>query len=199
MGFFSKDSETKNLVKGVNMKNLAITGVILTLIFTLMIVFTGCGCFMSPAQEHAKLGAELFYEGRFDEAIEECNKAIELDPNLPDGYGIRAWIYNQMEQYDLAIPDFTKALELDPSYVSDYADRAWAYVHTGQFDLAIADCNTAIELDPDLARAYMSRGMAYKAQGKKAEAIADLEKFISLSDNPEYIELARSEIEELSG
>jgi len=181
------------------MKKLAITSVTLTLIFTLMIVFTGCGCFMSAAQEYAKRGAELFYEGRFEEAIVECNKAIELNPNLPDGYGIRAWIYNQTEQYDLAIPDFTKALELDPNYVGDYADRAWAYVHTGQFDLAMADCNKAIELDPDFARAYMSRALAYKAQDRKAEAIADFEKFISLSDNPEWIEQARSEIEALSG
>jgi len=199
MGFFSKDSETNKLVRGVNMKILVRTGVILTLIFTCIIVFTGCGCFMSAAQEHAKRGAELFYEGRFEEAMVECNKAIEADPNLPDGYGIRAWIYNETGQYDLAIPDFTRALELDPGYVSDYADRARAYVNTGQFDLAIADCNTAIELDPDLARSYMFRAQAYMGQGKKTEALADCEKVLEITDDPRLVEGAEALIAELSG
>jgi len=199
MGFFSKDSGPKNLVRGVNMKILVGIGVILTLIFTCIIVFTGCGCFMSAAQEHAKRGAELFYEGRFEEAIVECIKAIELDPNLPDGYGIRAWIYNETGQYDLAIPDFTRALELDPDYISDYVNRAQAYINTGQFDLAIADCDEAIRRDSNYDLAYMRRAQAYMGQGKKTEALADCEKVLEITDDPRLVEGAEALIAELSG
>ena len=73
-----------------------------------------------------------------------------------------------------------------------------AYLNKGQYDLAIADLSKAIELDPSLAEAYGNRAWAYKKQGKKAEAIADFEKFITLTDNPQWIEMARQQIEELS-
>ena len=76
--------------------------------------------------------------------------------------------------------------------------RTLAYNEKGQYDLAIADCNKTIELDPNLADAYYNRALAYIAQGKKYMAIADFKKFINLTNNPEWIEMARQEIEELS-
>jgi regulator of sirC expression with transglutaminase-like and TPR domain len=56
----------------------------------------------------------------------------------------------------------------------------------------------AIDLDPSIAVPYYYRGLAYGEQGRKAEAIADLGKFISLTDNTQWIALARKEIEKLT-
>ncbi len=44
----------------------------------------------------------------------------------------------------------------------------------------------------------MNRGLTYKEQGKKVEAIADFEKFTTLIFDPESIEWATQEIQELS-
>jgi regulator of sirC expression with transglutaminase-like and TPR domain len=60
------------------------------------------------------------------------------------------------------------------------------------------DCDGAIRLNPKNIGAYYIWGLTYREQGMKAEALADFEKFISLTDNPEWIEMARQEIEELS-
>ena len=46
--------------------------------------------------------------------------------------------------------------------------------------------------------AYYNRGLAYKSQSKKAEAITDFDKSITLTDNPQRIEMAKQHIEELS-
>jgi len=67
-----------------------------------------------------------------------------------------------------------------------------------RYDEAIEEYNEAIRLNPEYAEAYNNRGLAYKEQGKKAEAIADFEKFITLTTNPQWIEMARQQIEELS-
>jgi len=79
-----------------------------------------------------------------------------------------------------------------------YDNRAWAYNAKGQYDLGIADCTKAIGLAPNYARAYLNRGLAHKEQGKKAEATADFEKFITLTNDPQAINWARQQIEELS-
>jgi tetratricopeptide (TPR) repeat protein len=68
----------------------------------------------------------------------------------------------------------------------------------GRYDEAIEHCNKAVELEPGCADAYYNRGLAYKEQDKKAEAIADFEKFITLIDNPQWIEMARQQIEKIS-
>ena len=65
-------------------------------------------------------------------------------------------------------------------------------------NVGIADCNKAIELDPECVDAYYVRAYAYKEKGKTPEAIADFKEFISLTKDPQLIELARQQIEELS-
>jgi len=79
-----------------------------------------------------------------------------------------------------------------------YVSRAAACSNKGQWDLAIADCTEAIELDPNLAEPYYNRGLAYKEQGKKAEAVVDFEKFITLTNDPDWVQMVRRQIEELS-
>ena len=78
-----------------------------------------------------------------------------------------------------------------------YADQAHELSAQGRYDEAIEACNKAIELDPNLDIAYIHRASTYEKQGKKAEAIADLETLITVTSNPEWIEIARQVIEEL--
>ena len=76
--------------------------------------------------------------------------------------------------------------------------RADIYLNKKQYDRAIADCSKAIRLDPNDAVVYVNQGVAYKLQGNEAEAIANFEKAVTLSDNPQVIEMAKQQIEELS-
>ena len=78
------------------------------------------------------------------------------------------------------------------------APGAAAYAMLGQLEQAIEDYDQAIRLNPECAEAYYGRGFIYKEQGKKDEAIVDFEKFITLADNPQWIEEAKQHIEELS-
>lgn len=68
----------------------------------------------------------------------------------------------------------------------------------GRYNEAIEEYTWAIELDPNSTEAYGNRGNAYKLQGMKAEALADFEKVITLTDNPQWIQMARQQIGELS-
>jgi tetratricopeptide (TPR) repeat protein len=96
------------------------------------------------------------------------------------------------------IEDSGEAIRINPEFAEAYNNRGISYLNLSQYDLAVADFNEAIELNPTIAAPYFNRGLTYRAQARKAEAIADFGKFISLTDNPQWIQMAKKEIEELT-
>jgi tetratricopeptide (TPR) repeat protein len=55
--------------------------------------------------------------GKYDLAISDSSKAIEIDPNNKQAYTNRCYAYVALEQYDLAVIDCTKALQIDPNFL----------------------------------------------------------------------------------
>ena len=53
--------------------------------------------------------------GRYDDALADFTRAIELDPRDAGALASRAQTYRLMGRYDDALADFTSAIELDPS------------------------------------------------------------------------------------
>ncbi len=87
----------------------------------------GCGPSEDTAEWHLGQAYKLAEQDRYDEAIEECNRAVVLDPDCAEAYNNRAYIYNKLGQYDLAIADCNRAIELDPGLTLAYDNRAFAY------------------------------------------------------------------------
>jgi len=54
--------------------------------------------------------------GRYEEALADFNRAIELDPGDPEHIAGRGQTYQAMGRYDEAQADFSRAVELDPGY-----------------------------------------------------------------------------------
>ena len=52
--------------------------------------------------------------GKFDEALKDLNRAVELDPKDEAAYASRGMTYSQMGQWENAVADFNQALKLDP-------------------------------------------------------------------------------------
>jgi tetratricopeptide (TPR) repeat protein len=46
-------------------------------------------------------------------SIADCNEALQIDPNLPDGYYYRGLAYEALDKTDEATADFTKVIALD--------------------------------------------------------------------------------------
>jgi tetratricopeptide (TPR) repeat protein len=58
--------------------------------------------------------------GRYREGIEDCNKAIAIDPDFAKAYARRARCHQQLNEFFQAVRDFKKAVSLDRSD-SDFA------------------------------------------------------------------------------
>ena len=152
---------------------------------------------LSRAEMHYNAGVKLMDQGKLKEAIAEYDEAIRLNPKYALAYNNRGSAYYELGQYERAIQDFDEAIRLNPEFAGAYYNRGNAYHGLGQYERAIEDYGEAIRINPEFAEAYHNRGITYKLQGKKLQAIADFEKFITLTDNPQRIEMARQIIEEL--
>ena len=51
---------------------------------------------------------------QYQKALDDYNKAIELDPNNSTAYHNRGYIYNELKEYQKAIDECSKALSLIP-------------------------------------------------------------------------------------
>nr|CAB3499296.1 unnamed protein product [Digitaria exilis] len=72
----------------------------------------------AAAEEEAledALTDEQLLEGKHDETIKECTKALELNPSYLKALLRRAEAHEKLEHYDEAIADMKKVIELDPS------------------------------------------------------------------------------------
>ena len=119
-------------------------------------------------------------EGLYEHALEEYDKAIELDPTDAWAYYDRAIGYRYLGEYQLALKDLDKALDLDPKLARAYTDRGITRQGLGQYMEGIQDYDQAIALDPADAKAYYNRSIAYGKLAKNENMKADKAKACSL-------------------
>jgi WD40 repeat protein/tetratricopeptide (TPR) repeat protein/serine/threonine protein kinase len=158
----------------------------------------------SEAYVHAIRGRAYAHLDRWDEALNELDRAVKcrrlaLLPRVERGR-----VYLQMAEWDQAAADLTQAIEREGSEYALYWLRAQARVRLAQWDLAAADFAQALDLVPknsphgrmihndlmpwqpvfdQVARRrpkdrglWLARGTFFAERGLWAEAVAAFEK-----------------------
>lgn len=100
----------------------------------------------TTAEEYESRCYALKVLNKPDEALADCNRAIELDSQLALAYNIRGTIYHQKQQYDLAVAEYSKAIELSPRKTF-FENRAISYRALNNTKLAVKDEKEAAALD----------------------------------------------------
>jgi tetratricopeptide (TPR) repeat protein len=103
------------------------------------------------AEAHTFLGWTYSFQGKLDEAIDECKKAIEVDPEFGNPYNdIGAYLIEKSE-HDAAIPWLIKALNAKryESYHFAHYNLGRAYIGKEQFTSARQAFEAALKLRPD--------------------------------------------------
>ncbi|MDT3675487.1 tetratricopeptide repeat-containing serine protease family protein [Microcystis wesenbergii] len=116
-------------------------------------------------------------------ALDDYNKAIELNPNHANAYVNRGILYYNQQKYELALSDFSKAIDINPNDAEAYSNRGGVYYNQQKYELALSDINKAIDINPNDAEAYYNRGNLYYNQQKYDSALADYNQAIKLNRN----------------
>lgn len=91
-----------------------------------------------------------FNAGDYRGALDDCSKAIELDPESSIAYYNRASAKFALAYYNGAVADYTRAIALNPQLVIAYYNRGNAKYELGDHEGAIADYYRAIKLSRTL-------------------------------------------------
>lgn len=129
--------------------------------------------------------AEIYYQlGQYEQATDQYQLAIALNPNNPLPYYNRANLYSALSLYEQALTDYQTALTLAPTFTAVYYNRGNLYRQLGDIPSAIRDYTEAIQLASDYTLAYYNRAVSYNDLEKFELALADFAVVLQLE--PSY-------------
>jgi tetratricopeptide (TPR) repeat protein len=111
--------------------------------------------------------------GRTEEALAECERTIELNPNFAAGYAELGRNLAANGQRQEAIEACLTALRLnprDPTNWERHSSMAIAYFLAGDDEAAAREARIAVQARPELPEPLIILAAATAAQGKNGEA-----------------------------
>ena len=150
--------------------------------------------------KYITLGDNYFKEGKFDEAITEYKKALEIKPrddilNKLGQAHQQKRLAGKSEEQPAKIDTFKSKKTLDEMpglereqdlSIEELYDRGISYYDKGMIDKAIEEFKEVLELDPDDIETHYHLGNAYADKEIFDEAISIYKKVIE--KNPEFID-----------
>ena len=150
--------------------------------------------------KYITLGDNYFKEGKFDEAIIEYKKALEIEPrddilNKLGQAHQQKRLAGKSEEQPAKIDTFKSKKTLDEMpglegeqdlSIEELYDRGISYYDKGMIDKAIEEFKEVLELDPDDIETHYHLGNAYADKEMFDEAISIYKKVIE--KNPEFID-----------
>jgi tetratricopeptide (TPR) repeat protein len=116
-------------------------------------------------------GAELLTTGRDDAAIEDFDRALALNPNLPTVFNDRGVAFRRKGEFTRAIADYNEAIRLMPGVHSFHLNRGLAFAANHPYGAAIADYKVALRYKADSVPAFVALGDAHMQEGRKEDAL----------------------------
>ena len=138
---------------------------------------------------HTTMNVIYMFQGKYEEAIAEGEKAVALEPNEANHYARLGTVLRTAGRADEAIANMNKAMRLNPHYPAWYLfDLGGAYEILGQYNEALATWNRLLERslkgesNPLLVHQWLV--ITYARLGQMEKARAHAENILKL--NPKY-------------
>lgn len=110
---------------------------------------------------------------RYELAIEEFKKVIQIDPTFERAYNGMGVSYDMLGQYHRAVQSYTTALALNPDLHYVHNNLGYSYLLQGDLDSAIEAFRLAVVLNNTNKRYHNNLGLAYAKKGQYDLAFAE--------------------------
>jgi tetratricopeptide (TPR) repeat protein len=138
---------------------------------------------LSAAQWAAR-GSDLSELGRYKEALDCCDRAIDLDAESVTAWQTKGRVLKSLGRHAEALEADRRIVEIDPANRDGWVGVGVALASLGRYEEAVAAYDRAIEIDRKFVYSYFDRGLALLAWGRPAEALADFGRTLEI--NPRF-------------
>ncbi|ABF42117.1 serine/threonine protein kinase with TPR repeats [Candidatus Koribacter versatilis Ellin345] len=129
--------------------------------------------------------------GNLDQAIEDLNQSIHLDPqfalgfaSLGECYRLKNVVDPKQKWVDQALANLQHAMQLNDRVAAPHVSLAWLQSALGQHDLALQEYQKALAINPRDPEAVKGLSREYERAGRTADAEAGFKQAILL--RPDY-------------
>jgi putative PEP-CTERM system TPR-repeat lipoprotein len=120
------------------------------------------------------LGLSHSYRNEKEQAINQFQKALEINPSLTQARVQLAMLLLQGKRADDAIREVKTVLAQDDQNALAHNVLGSAYLTKGNYAEGITELNKALELDPSLADIHVKKGLVAMKRGRGDEAESEL-------------------------
>lgn len=99
--------------------------------------------------ERERYAACLSYLGRYEEALINAEKAIELNPDYHKAWNIKGWDLDGLGRHEAAITSYDQAIKLKPNHYAAWNNRGISLSDLGRYEAAIASYDQALSINPE--------------------------------------------------
>jgi tetratricopeptide (TPR) repeat protein len=117
------------------------------------------------------LGVIALQSGRFDEAIDLIQRAIDVQPDFVGAIVNLAHGLNATEQYEAAVEQFEAALKLQPDLTDTRRNLADTLLRMGRVENAIERYQQVLEARPDAHDVRRNIARALRSTGRSEDAV----------------------------
>jgi tetratricopeptide (TPR) repeat protein len=159
----------------------------------LIALVMGCGpkplppeSILDTPDNHYNMGIREYDRGNFDKALEEFNRAINLNPNYAEGFSGQALVWAQKGDFEQALTLADKGIDKNDKSLDVHVikGRVVAMQRKGETEewlkKAVKEFDKALEINPNSAKALYYKGEAYKDAYAFGDAAAAFTKVIEL-------------------
>ncbi len=128
-------------------------------------------------------GNRAFYRRgikQYDLALQDYNRAIQLNSKKSGLYNSRGKTYFDMGNSAKALEDYARAIQLDDSEVEYHVNQGAAQGSLGRFEEALKSLNKAKEVDPKFDNTYLNLSLAHGQLGMYDQAIEDITTYLTI-------------------
>lgn len=133
--------------------------------------------------QHVNKGVALLSGGMYDKAIVELEKALEIDPNVPQIYLNLGSAYNNKKQFDKSIDYYNKALQIKPDYDTAMFNLGNLFRDKGDLERAIKEYKRALAINPKRFNAHVHLAGVLKEKGLFQEAVNEFVEALKINPN----------------
>jgi tetratricopeptide (TPR) repeat protein len=164
----------------------------IAIIFILTFIFNAC---KKDAKDIISDGNDKFLHNDYRGALQDFNKAIELQPNNTAVLHTRGLVKYMLKDYMGAIQDYNEALAFNPNSVIEYCPRGNAKMRLGDYLGAYQDYNKSIDVIPIFSEAYFRRALVKDTLKDYEGAQVDYDKFreVSSEDITTFFHMGRDQ------